>query len=267
MPLADPQRAGEQFRRLIEIMARLRAPDGCPWDRRQTFDSLKPYLLEETYEALDAVDRRDWTALAEELGDLLLEVAFFSQVAAEQDLFNVEDALRAINEKLVRRHPHVFGDAVASTPEEVKQRWDQIKADERRERGREGAGLLDSVPRALPALVEASQISSRVAAVGFDWHNADEVLEKLNEELAELALARRAASRELLEEEIGDLLFTLVNLARFLGVDPEQALRRTNAKFRRRFAWLEERLREQGRSPAEASLEEMEALWQQAKQD
>jgi len=267
MPLADPHRAGELFRRLIEIMARLRSSDGCPWDRRQTFDSLKPYLLEEAYEALDAVDRRDWPSLAEELGDLMLEVAFFSQIAAEHDLFNVEDALRAITEKLIRRHPHVFGDAVADTPEQVKQRWDRIKADERRDRVPQGGSLLDSVPRVLPALVEASQISSRVAAVGFDWHNADEVLEKLNEELVELASARRAASRELLEEEIGDLLFTLVNLARFLGVDPEQALRRTNAKFRRRFAWLEERLREQGRSPAEATLEEMEALWQRAKQD
>jgi len=267
MPPADPHRAAELFRRLIEIMARLRSPEGCPWDRRQTFDSLKPYLLEEAYEALDAVDRRDWPSLAEELGDLLLEVAFFSQIAGEQDLFNVEDALRAINEKLIRRHPHVFGDAVAHTPEEVKQRWDQIKADERRDRVRQGSSLLDPVPRALPALVEAAQISSRVAAVGFDWRDADEVLEKLNEELAELAAARRSASQERREEEIGDLLFTLVNLARFLDVDPEQALRRTNDKFRRRFAWLEERLRRQGRSPAEATLEEMEALWQQAKQD
>ncbi|MGB9605034.1 MAG: nucleoside triphosphate pyrophosphohydrolase [Bryobacteraceae bacterium] len=266
MPLADPQRAGKLFRRLVEIMARLRAPDGCPWDRRQTFDTLKPHLLEETYEVLDAIDRRDWPTLAEELGDLLLEVAFLAQVAAEQDLFNIEDALNAITGKLVRRHPHVFGDVVASTAEEVKQRWDSIKADERRERGGQG-GLLDSVPRSLPALVEASQIASRVAAIGFDWRNTDEVLKKLHEEIAELAAARESASPSRQEEEIGDLLFTLVNVARFLGVDPEQALRRTNAKFRARFAQVEERLRRQGRSPADATLEEMEALWQQAKKD
>lgn len=267
MPVADPRSAGEKFARLVEIMARLRSPEGCPWDRRQTFDSLKPYLLEETYEALDAVDRGDWQGLAEELGDLLLEVAFFSQIAAERGLFTIEQALDAIIGKLIRRHPHVFGDAAASTPEEVKQRWDQIKADERRERGRTGEGLLDSVPRALPALVEAAQISSRAAAVGFDWQDADQVLEKLDEELAELAAARRSSSSDRLADEIGDLLFTLVNVARFLGVDPEQALRATNAKFRRRFAWMEARLREQGRAPGEVTLEELEALWQQAKQD
>ncbi len=267
MPVADPRRAAEKFARLLEIMARLRGPEGCPWDRRQTFDSLKPYLLEETYEALDAVDRGDWQGLAEELGDLLLEVAFFSQIAAERGLFTIEQALDAIIGKLIRRHPHVFGDATASTPEEVKQRWDQIKADERRERGRPAEGLLDTIPRALPALVEAAQISSRAAAVGFDWQDADQVLEKLHEELAELAAARRSASPERLAEEIGDLLFTLVNVARFLGVDPEQALRGTNAKFRRRFAWMEARLREQGRAPGEVTLEELEALWQQAKQD
>ncbi|MDW8131434.1 MAG: nucleoside triphosphate pyrophosphohydrolase [Bryobacterales bacterium] len=267
MPAADPGRAGEKFARLVEIMARLRGPEGCPWDRRQTFESLKPYLLEETYEALDAVDRRDWPALAEELGDLLLEVAFLAQIAAEQDLFTIEHALDAIIGKLVRRHPHVFGDAVAATAEQVKQRWDQIKADERREKGRPSEGLLDSVPRALPALVEASQISSRAAAVGFDWQDADQVLEKLHEELAELAGARRCCSADRLSDELGDLLFTVVNLARFLGVDPEQALRATNAKFRRRFAWMEAKLREQGRSPAGASLEELEALWQQAKRD
>lgn len=266
----DPEisvRAGEKFRRLVEIMARLRSPQGCPWDRRQSFDTLKPYLLEETYEALDAVDRRDWTALGEELGDLLLEVVFLAQIAAEQGLFTIVDALEAINQKLVRRHPHVFGEAVARTPEEVKERWDEIKAEEKRLQGRAAEGLLDSIPRCLPALVEAAQISSRAAGVGFDWQNADQVLEKLHEELAELAAARREASSEHLEHEIGDLLFTLVNLARFLGVDPEQALRKTNARFRRRFAYVEDRLRQQGRTPSEATLAEMDALWEQAKRD
>lgn len=267
MPPADPRSAGEKFARLVEIMARLRSPEGCPWDRQQTFDSLKPYLLEETYEALDAVDRRDWEALAEELGDLLLEVAFFAQIAAEHDLFNVEQALDSIIGKLVRRHPHVFGGAAANTPEEVKRRWDRIKADERRERGLQGQGLLDSVPRALPALVEAAQISSRAAAVGFDWQDVDQVLEKLHEELAELGAARRAASADRLAEEIGDLLFTMVNVARFLNVDPEQALRGANAKFRHRFARMEARLREQGRAPGDVTMEELEDLWQQAKRD
>ncbi len=267
MPSASQLRAGRKFQRLLRIMARLRAPDGCPWDRRQDFDTLKPYLLEETYEALDAVDRRDWPALAEELGDLLLEIVFLAQIAAEQNLFSIEDALDAINRKLVRRHPHVFGKAQAETPEDVKQRWQEIKAEERSHGGRPQEGLLESVPRSLPALVEAAQISSRAAAVGFDWENADQVLLKLEEELAELAAARRDASHRRLEDEIGDLLFTLVNLARFLEVDPEQAMRRTNAKFRRRFAFVEERLRQSGRSFAQASLEEMEALWQQAKQD
>lgn len=261
-------KAGEKFQRLVGIMARLRSPEGCPWDRQQDFGTIKPYLLEETYEVLDAIDARDWRALAEELGDLLLETVFFAQMASEQKLFSIEDCLDRINEKLVRRHPHVFGTGMADTAEDVKRRWDEIKAEERQEKDESGQGLLDAVPRALPALVEAMQIASRAAGVGFDWQNADQVLEKLNEELAELASARTAAApRERLEDEVGDLLFVLVNLARFLRIDPEQALRKTNAKFRRRFTYLEEKLLERGKSLAEASLEEMEALWQEAKGD
>lgn len=267
MPTSVPSRAGEKFQRLVEIMGRLRSPEGCPWDRQQTFETIKSYLLEETYEALDAIDRRDWPALAEELGDLLLEVAFLAQMAAERGWFSIEDALDAVNGKLIRRHPHVFGKGEARTPEEVKQRWDEIKAEERKNRGQPEQGLLDSVPRSLPALVEAYQISARAAAVGFDWENADQVLEKLREELAELAAARQDSSSGRIAEEIGDLLFVLVNVARLLHVDPEQALRSTNAKFRQRFAYIEQKLRQQGRMPSQASLEEMEALWQQAKRD
>lgn len=255
----------EKFGRLVETMARLRSPEGCPWDREQTFDSLKPYLLEETYEVLEAVDARDWPALAEELGDLLLEVVFLAQLASEEGLFEVGDSLDLIQEKLVRRHPHVFGTAKADTPGEVKQRWDRIKAQERESKGRGGEGLLDAVPRNLPALVEAAQVASRAAAVGFDWQNAEQVLEKLEEELAELAEARRRAQPDELESEIGDLLFVLVNLARFLEVDPEQALRKTNRRFRERFGYVERKLVEQGKSLREASLDEMEALWQEAK--
>lgn len=247
-------------------MARLRGPDGCPWDRKQNFDTIKPYLLEETYEVLDAVDARNWPALREELGDLLLEAVFFAQMAADEGLFRIEDSLDAINEKLVRRHPHVFGRGTARTAEDVKQRWDEIKAEEKEEQGEGAKGLLESVPRALPALVEAAQISSRAAGAGFDWENTAQVLDKLDEELAELAEVRATnAPRERLEDEIGDLLFTLVNVARFLQVDPEQALRATNRKFRERFAYVETKLKESGRTLRDVRLADMEALWQEAK--
>jgi MazG family protein len=261
---------GEKFTRLVEIMARLRAPGGCPWDREQTFDSIKPYLLEETYEVLDAVDARDWIGLREELGDLMLEAVFFAQMAAEAGHFRIEDSLDAVNEKLVRRHPHIFGTGTAKTPEEVKVRWDEIKAEEKRgaEKGGAEKGLLDAVPRATPALVEAAQLTSRAAGVGFDWPSAEQVLEKLDEELGELAEARAAgAPRERIEDEVGDLLFVIVNLARFLKVDPEQALRGTNRKFRERFGYVERKLKEQGRTVAGATLEEMDALWEQAKRN
>ena len=246
-------------------MARLRAPGGCPWDREQTFDSIKPYTLEETYEVLDAIDRRDWGEVAEELGDLLLQAVFYAQMAAEQGLFQIGDSLDAINEKLIRRHPHVFGDGTAETAGDVKRIWGEIKAAEKKDRGKDAAGLLDSVPRAMPALVEAQQIASRAAGVGFDWETADQVIEKLDEELAELAEARRQASPAELENEIGDLLFVLVNLARFVKVDPEQALRKTNAKFRERFAHIERELAGRGKKLQDASIDEMEELWQQAK--
>ncbi len=251
---------GQKFERLVEIMARLRAPGGCPWDREQTFDTIKPYLLEETYEALEAIDARDWRGLAEELGDLMLEAVFFAQMASEEGTFNIGDSLDAINEKLVRRHPHVFGTGEAKTADAVKKRWDEIKADEKKERGDKPKGILATVPRNFPALVEAQQISSKVANVGFDWANTDQVLEKLHEELDELAEARKGESHEELENEIGDILFALVNVARHLKVDPEQALRRSNAKFRRRFGHVESHAALPG-----ATLEEMEALWQEAK--
>ena len=241
-------------------MARLRAPGGCPWDREQNFDTIKPYLLEETYEVFDAIDERDWPGLAEELGDLMLQAVFFAQMASEEGKFRIDDSLDAISEKLIRRHPHVFSDGVAKTSEEVLRRWDEIKADEKKEQGKPQLGRLDSVPRKLPALVEAQQISSKAAAVGFDWENPGQVLDKLDEELREFAEARENDSPAELEGEIGDLLFVLVNLARKVQVDPEQALRRTNAKFRRRFAFVESRATLPG-----ATIGEMEALWQEAK--
>jgi len=246
-------------------MARLRAPGGCPWDREQTFDTIKPYTLEETYEVLDAIDRRDWAEVAEELGDLLLQAVFYAQMAAEQGLFQIGDSLDAINEKLIRRHPHVFGEETAESAGDVKRIWGEIKAAEKKDRGRDDAALLDSVPRAMPALVEAQQIASRAAGVGFDWETADQVIEKLDEELAEFAEARRQASLPEVENEIGDLLFVLVNLARFVKVDPEQALRKTNAKFRGRFGHIERELAARGKRLQDAGIAEMEELWQQAK--
>lgn len=246
-------------------MARLRAPGGCPWDREQTFDSIKPYTLEETYEVLDAIDRRDWGEVAEELGDLLLQVVFYAQMASEEKRFDIGDALDAINQKLVRRHPHVFGDESAESSGDVKRIWGEVKAAEKKDKGKEDHSLLASVPRAMPALVEAQQIASRAAGVGFDWENPEQVVEKLHEELGELEEARRGSSQQELEGEIGDLLFVLVNLARFVKVDPEQALRRTNAKFRERFGYIERKLAERGKKVQDSNIEEMEALWQEAK--
>jgi MazG family protein len=256
---------GGKFERLVEIMARLRAEGGCPWDRQQTFDSIKPYTLEETYEVLDAIDRRDWRALAEELGDLILQAVFYAQMAAEEGRFSIGDSLDAINAKLVRRHPHVFGQGTAKTAEQVLARWNEIKQEEKRERGEEKQGLLDSVLRNQPALMEAAHLSKKAAAAGFDWPDISGVFGKMREELSELEKAREGGSKEKIEEEIGDLLFTVVNVARFLGVDPEQALRRTNAKFRTRFAEVENGLAARGRDFRQTTIEEMEELWQQAK--
>jgi MazG family protein len=258
VPTTEPKlSAGAAFARLVEIMQRLRAPGGCPWDREQNFDTIKPYLLEETYEVMDAIDARDWESLAEELGDLLLQPVFFAQMAAEAGRFDIADSLQALNEKLVRRHPHVFAEGDARTADDVKRRWDEIKAEEKPR----PAGLLTGVSKSLPALVEAQQIASRAAGAGFDWDNVDQVYDKLHEEIDEL----RAARGEEIEGEIGDLLFVIVNIARFLKVDPEQALRRTNSKFRRRFAHVESELAARGKTPRESNIEEMEELWQQAK--
>ena len=255
----------EGFARLVEIMARLRAPGGCPWDREQNFDTIKPYLLEETYEVMDAIDARDWSGLAEELGDLLLQVVFFAQMASESpkasDRFDVADSLDEINSKLVRRHPHVFADGDAKTSDDVLRRWDEIKATEKPR----PKGLLAGVPRSLPALVEAQQIARKAAGAGFDWPDIEQVFDKLREELAELDAARAGSHAEAVEGELGDLLFVVVNIARFLKIDPEQALRKTNAKFRRRFAHVESGLENENKTLQDASLEEMEALWQNAK--
>ena len=257
-PLLSP---GEGFTRLVEIMARLRAPGGCPWDREQSYDTIKPYLLEETYEVMDAIDARDWDGLAEELGDLMLQSVFFAQMASEEGRFTIADSLEAINSKLVRRHPHVFADGDAKTSGEVLKRWDEIKKTEKPQ----PKGLLSGVPRSLPALVEAQKIAKKAAGASFDWENIGQVFEKLQEELSELEQAREVGSQEAIEDEFGDVLFVLVNIARFLNVDPEQALRKTNTKFRTRFEHVERGVEAQGKTLKEAGIQEMERLWQEAK--
>jgi MazG family protein len=255
---------GARFEELVQIMARLRGPDGCPWDLKQSFDSIKPYTLEEVYEVFDAIDRRDMPGLSEELGDYLLQAVFYAQMAAEQGHFTIADSLQAINEKLIRRHPHIFGSGVAHTAEDVKQRWDEIKLAEKASKGEaKPERLLAGVLKSQPALSEAQQLTRKAAEVGFDWENSQQVLAKLTEELAELAAAPDPSA---VAAEMGDVLFVVVNLARKLGVDAEQALRLSNAKFRSRFGFIENRLSEMGRPWKESSLEEMDAIWNEAKQ-
>ncbi len=258
--------AGEKFAELVEVMARLRAPGGCPWDRKQTFETIKPYLLEEAYEVMDAIDREDWRGLAEELGDLLLQPVFFAEMAAEKGLFSVADSLDAINQKLVRRHPHVFGDAQADTPEEVLVRWNEIKKQEKADQGApEAKSVLDGVPRNLPALMEADKVSKKAAGLGFDWPDVSGVLDKVREEAEELAQAQKTEDKKQVEHELGDLLFTIVNLARTMKVDPEQALRKSTGRFRARFGYVEKRVEESGKGFGDTALEQMEEWWQEGK--
>jgi len=252
----------EGWQRLVQLMAHLRGPDGCPWDKEQTLDSLRPYILEEAYELVDAIEQESSDAIREEAGDLLLEVLFVSQVCAEQGRFGVDDVIENLAGKLIRRHPHVFGNHTADDAGEALAHWEDIKDSEKPP---EDASLLAKVPRALPALVRASKLSSKAARVGFDWASAEQILDKLREELGELDEARSSRRQEKMAEEVGDLLFVLVNLARHLNVDPELALRSANRKFEERFRHIEERLTADGRSPSQASLEEMERLWQEAK--
>jgi MazG family protein len=291
---------GERFERAVSIMARLRAPGGCPWDREQTFDSIKPYTLEETYEVLEAIDQRDWDELTGELGDLLLQVLFYSEMAQEEGRFSIDDVLERLSNKLVDRHPHVFGSVKAETSGEVLRNWEALKAEEKKKRLEAGGGksakaephpdsVLAGVSSGIPALLEAYKLSSRAAHVGFEWPKIEGLFDKLREETDELrenlkefpapgpqppqrGIASSSGQtipeklRHRLEDEVGDLFFVLVNIARYLSLDPESALRKTNRKFRRRFQWMEERLRTRGLTPAQSNLEEMESLWQESKQ-
>lgn len=272
----------DRFDELARVMARLRAPEGCPWDREQTHRSLRPYFLEETYEALEAIDAEDWARLSDELGDVLLQIVFHAQIAAEEKRFTIDEVCGAIADKLVRRHPHVFGEVEVDDADHVKKNWDQIKRGEKGDRADEHSAL-DGVPAHLPALLRAQRVQERASSVGFDWQTIagplDKVAEELDEVRAEWAEAERAgaapdsaapgddadARHRRLEEEFGDLLFSLVNAARFLKVPPEDALRRAVGKFEARFRQVERTFRARGRQLGDATLEEMDAVWDEVK--
>ena len=268
--MPEPTTPGPAFARFVELIARLRAPGGCPWDREQTHESVKPMTIEEAYEVAEAIDEGDDHELAAELGDLLLQVVFHSQIAADEGRFTIAEVIARVSEKMVRRHPHVFADETARTSGDVLRNWEAIKEAEQARAGKSEGSMLDSVSAGLPAAMEAYQMTTKASRVGFDWPDAASVLAKLDEETAELRQAVAAGSAggaadARVAEELGDLLFAAVNVARLLGHDPESALKAANRKFRRRFRHIEERLRAGGRKPADATLAEMDALWEEAK--
>lgn len=262
----------KSFDELVAVMARLRAPGGCPWDREQTYASLAQYLLEEAYETFDAIQEADKTGdvanLKEELGDLLLQVVFHATIGAEKGDFTIDDVADGITQKLVLRHPHVFGDAKLERAEDVLDNWDKLKADERKASGKAektAESLLDEVPIHFPGLLEALKLTKKAAKVGFDWPDPKPIFDKIHEEIDELKEAIDNRDSGEIGEEIGDLLFVIVNLARHLDVEPETALKKTNRKFRRRFKFIEDELKRNGRTPEQSSLEEMDELWNKAK--
>jgi len=271
-----PGTPGEWFERLVAVQEKLRAPDGCPWDREQSHESLRTYLIEEAYEVLEALESGNDARFAEEMGDLLLQIVFHSQIAQEKGRFTILDVIREIHDKMVRRHPHVFGKTHAKNSAEVLRNWEQIKSEERLSKAANpgnhagsksarAASLLDGVSRALPATLEGFQLTRKASRIGFDWENAAGIFEKMDEETTELRDALSAGEPRKVEEEIGDLLFAAVNLARFLRVDPEIALKKASAKFSRRFRSMENLARESGREFKNLSREQMEALWDLAK--
>ena len=250
------------FPELVGLMKRLRAPGGCPWDREQTYESLKPFVIEEAYEVVDAIDRDDRAALVEELGDFLLQAVFLSELGREEGTFEIDDAITAIHDKLVRRHPHVFADAKADTADQVLTNWEKLKGAERKEKKE---GILSGVPQSLPGLLKASRLTEKAARVGFDWENVDDIFRKIDEEVAELREAVEAGDKRHVEEEVGDLFFTLANIARRMDINPEEAVQRTNRKFKSRFEYVERRVHESGKSFDDMTLAEMDALWEEAK--
>jgi tetrapyrrole methylase family protein / MazG family protein len=269
-----PQNPGPAFAKLAAVMAHLRAPGGCPWDREQTHSTLRTYLIEEAYEVLDALDSRDDSKFAEELGDLLLQVLFHAQIAAEDRRFSINDVIREIHDKMVRRHPHVFGKVNARTSAEVLRNWELLKKEERRAKSddpvetKAAHSLLEGVPHTIPALLEAFQLTRKAARIGFDWDNVEGIFDKLHEESDELReVLRKKDSPDRIESELGDIFFVAVNLSRFLNVDPEIALHKASAKFTRRFREMEKIAREQGTTLAEIPRPQLESLWDQSKQN
>jgi tetrapyrrole methylase family protein / MazG family protein len=259
----EQARQNDAFRKLVDLMARLRAPDGCPWDRKQTPGSLTPFLIEECYEVVDALEEGSSDGIREELGDLLFQIVFHARIAEEEGRFTINDVINGIHEKMVRRHPHVFGNEQCATDKEVLANWEEIK---KKEKGyEERRSILEGVPRNLPALLRAHRLQERASRAGFDWNHLNEALPKLDEEIAEFKDSLREESAGKVEEELGDLFFTLVNISRFLGVDPEEALRKTISKFVHRFRFIEEHAANAGRSLNDMTLEEMDSLWQKAK--
>jgi len=250
------------FDDLVRLMTRLRGAEGCPWDRKQTLPDLKAYVIEEAYEVVDAIDRDDRAGLMEEIGDLLLQAVFVAEITREEGTFDIADSVTAIHDKLVRRHPHVFGDVVAADAEQVLVNWEKLKQDERKA---ENKSLLAGVPQSMPALLKAARLTEKAARVGFDWRRTEDVFEKVDEELAELREATSSGDRAHIEEEIGDLLFTIANIARKVNVNPEEALQSANRKFMRRFESMETSVRNQDRNLDQLQLEEMDALWNEAK--
>jgi len=250
-----------KFKELLDVMARLRSVNGCPWDREQTRASLKKYLLEESYEALEALDKDDPAEIKEELGDLLFQIVFQCQIAEERGEFTMEDVIAKIVSKMVGRHPHVFGNAEFETAQEVVKQWEERK----REEGKNRESILEGIPKELPALLKAHRIQSRAARVGFDWERIDDVMVKLDEEVEEFKKALQNEAPENIEDEFGDLFFTLVNISRFVGVDPEDALRKTIKKFMARFHYIEMKASSSGKKLSDMALEELDALWEEAK--
>ncbi|MBT3182640.1 MAG: nucleoside triphosphate pyrophosphohydrolase [Deltaproteobacteria bacterium] len=252
-------KTGIKFEELVEIMAKLRSPDGCPWDRKQTYKDIAAHTLEETYEVLDAIDKNDFDGLCEELGDLMLQVVFYSQIANEEKKFTIDDVMERIKRKLIHRHPHVFGDAKVSGSQEVLERWEQLKKEEGKD------SVVGGVPNALPALLKAFRLGEKTSRMGFDWDNADGILAKVEEEAHELHEAKASGNKDDIDHEYGDLLFTMANLGRFLGLDPEGSLRRANKKFIERFKHMENSIKNEGSEMNSLSPDRWEDLWNEAK--
>ena len=264
MRMKDNNQDLKKLRELTQLIKKLRAPDGCPWDQQQKKEDISRYILEEAYEVVDSIDSRDPQALKEELGDLLFQILFLAEISAESDFFTLSDVMEGINEKMIRRHPHVFGDKKEISVQEIKENWQQIKKKERPDKNN-AESLFSSIPRSLPALKRAQKVTSIASTYGFDWTDTEGILEKIKEELREFEDAARTGNNNKIKEELGDILFTIVNLSRFLSVDAETALSRTTEKFLQRFSYVTKQLSSQGVTPAEATLAQMDALWNEAK--